>query len=326
MRPYQAARFLSAVLVPVLALTACTGSSGGSGDGDKQVNLTVWSWDGTVAKSVPGFESANPNIKVKVANAGSSFDEYTALDNAIQARSGVPDLAMFEYFAVPYFAIPGKLYDLGKYSVNDLKKDYLDAAWSDVTVGGKVYALPSDYGPSAMFYNDATLKKAGSQSLTVSKDPNDGTTEADIQKQTAMLMNLRKDVESAADMVNQIENIRAQLNKLRADHPDVKQAADDFEKKLTDIEDGLIQRRYSGQGQDTTRFGPKLIGKMTYLGSGVAGGDYPPNKQQQEVKTMFESQLASLRKQLDALVSGDLNNFNRMLRDKNIGNVIASGQ
>ena len=104
------------------------------------------------------------------------------------------------------------------------------------------------------------------------------------------------------------------------------QAADDFEKKLTDIEDGLIQRRYSGQGQDTTRFGPKLIGKMTYLGSGVAGGDYPPNKQQQEVKTMFESQLASLRKQLDGVVSSDLANFNRMLRDKNIGNVIASGQ
>ena len=28
-------------------------------------------------------------------------------------------------------------------------------------MGGKVYALPSDYGPSAMFYNSATLKKAG---------------------------------------------------------------------------------------------------------------------------------------------------------------------
>ena len=169
-------------------------------------------------------------------------------------------------------------------------------------------------------------KEVGSQPLTVLKDPNDGTTEIDIQKQTALLMDLRKDLESAADMVNQIENLRAQLNKLRADHPDVTQAADDFEKKLTDIEDGLIQRRYSGQGQDTTRFGPKLIGKMTYLGSGVAGGDYPPNKQQQEVKTMFESQLASLRKQLDGVVSSDLANFNRMLRDKNIGNVIASGQ
>jgi multiple sugar transport system substrate-binding protein len=153
---------LAAVLVPVLLLAACTGGSADKGDsGDKQVNLTVWSWDGTVAKSVPGFEAQNPKIKVKVVNAGSSFDEYTALDNAIQAGSGVPDLAMFEYFSVPYFAIPGKLTDLQKYGVEDFKKDYVEAAWNDVTVGGKVYALPSDYGPSAMFYNEVTLKKAG---------------------------------------------------------------------------------------------------------------------------------------------------------------------
>jgi len=36
--------------------------------------------------------------------------------------------------------------------------------------------------------------------------------------------------------------------------------------------------------------------------------------------------LLLLRKRLDDVVSGDLNNFNRMLRDKNIGNVIANGQ
>ena len=165
-----------------------------------------------------------------------------------------------------------------------------------------------------------------SQSLTVLKDPNDGTTEADIQKQTAMLFDLRKDLESAADMVNQIESIRAQLNKLRADpggNVDVRRAADDFEKKLTDIEDGLIQRKYSGQGQDTTRFPGKLIGKMTYLGSGIANGDFPPNKQQQEVHAMFKAQLADLRKRLDGVVGADLNNFNRMLKEKNIGTVIA---
>ena len=147
-------------------------------------------------------------------------------------------------------------------------------------------------------------------------------------KQTAMLMDLRKDLESAADMTNQIEIIRAQLNNLRQLVRDaaLKTAADDLEKKLTDIEDKLIQRKFSGQGQDTTRYPTQLIGKLTYLAGDVSGGDYPPNTQEQEVQSMFESQLASLRKQLDAVVSGDLANFNRMLHDKNIGNVIASGQ
>jgi len=167
-----------------------------------------------------------------------------------------------------------------------------------------------------------------SQTLTVLKDPNAGGSDADIQKQTAMLMDLRKDLESAADMTNQIEIIRAQLSNLGQLVRDasVKTAGVDLEKKLTDIEDNLIQRKYSGQGQDTTRFPTELIGKLTYLAGDVAGGDYPPNMQEQEVKTMFEAQLASLRRRLDDVVSGDLNNFNRMLRDKNIGNVIANGQ
>ena len=167
---------------------------------------------------------------------------------------------------------------------------------------------------------------AVSQSLTVSKDPNTGASDADIQKQTTMLFDLRKDLESAADMVNQIETVRAQLDKLRADqsgNADVTTAAADLEKKLTDIEDGLIQRKYSGQGQDTTRFPAKLIGRMTYLGGGIATGDYPPNTQQQEVHAMFKAQLGDFRKRLDDAVSQDLGNFNRMLREKNIGNVIA---
>jgi multiple sugar transport system substrate-binding protein len=164
MRLSQKVRLLAGALVPLLALTACSGSgssSGSSAGGDEQVKVTVWSWDGTVERAVPGFQAANPNIKVEVVNAGSSQDEYKALDNAIQAGSGVPDLVMFEYFAVPYFAVPGKLADLAEFGVDRLRNDYVPAAWSDVTVNGKVYALPSDYGPSAMFYNAATLKKAG---------------------------------------------------------------------------------------------------------------------------------------------------------------------
>jgi hypothetical protein len=39
---------------------------------------------------------------------------------------------------------------------------------------------------------------------------------------------------------------------------------------------------------------------------------------------MFESQLSGLRKRLDDVVSSDVANFNRLLREKNIGNVIAS--
>ena len=167
-----------------------------------------------------------------------------------------------------------------------------------------------------------------SQPLIVVRDPNAGGTDADIQKQMAMLFDLRKDLESGADMVNQIELVRGQLDHLRPVlfEASLKTAADVLETKLTDIEDSLIQRKYTGQGQDTTRFPQRLIAKITYLAGGVGGGDYPPNTQQMEVHAMFKAQLADLRKRLDAVMTTELGNFNRLLRERNIGNVISSSQ
>ncbi|MDR6688525.1 multiple sugar transport system substrate-binding protein [Arthrobacter sp. 1088] len=155
----------AAIIASAVALSGCSDGGNASAKSgvptDKPITLTVWSWDGTVKEAVTGFEKLHPNITVNVVNAGSSTDEYTALDNAIQAGSGVPDIAMFEYFSLPLFAIPGKLTDLSPYGAQDLASDYVDAAWGNVTIDGKPYALPSDYGPAAMFYNQSVLAQAG---------------------------------------------------------------------------------------------------------------------------------------------------------------------
>jgi hypothetical protein len=167
-----------------------------------------------------------------------------------------------------------------------------------------------------------------SQPLTVLKDPNAGGGDSDIQKQWAMLLELRKDLESAADMINQIESIRGQLDNLKSltrNNAEVRSAADELDKKLIDIEDNLIQRKFTGQGQDTVRFPPKLISKLNYLAGDVSSGDYPPTTQEVEVHTMFKTQLSALRKRLDEVAGADLSSFNRMLREKNIGNVIGTG-
>jgi hypothetical protein len=67
-----------------------------------------------------------------------------------------------------------------------------------------------------------------------------------------MLSELRKDLENAADMVNQIELIRSQLGALTpmidgstatADATAIKRSADELDKQLIEVEDNLIQRR-----------------------------------------------------------------------------------
>jgi photosystem II stability/assembly factor-like uncharacterized protein len=167
-----------------------------------------------------------------------------------------------------------------------------------------------------------------SQPLVVKKDPNSSGTEADIQTQTEMLMDLRKDLEAAADLVNQTETIRSQLYNLKGLLPgeqnaQLRTAADDLDKKLMAVEDNLIQRKLTGQGQDTVRWPPKLISKINYLANGLGGADFPPTAQQQEVQALFKVQLTTLQHQLSLLVSKELDAFNKLLRERNLGNIIA---
>ncbi|HEX6190568.1 MAG TPA: hypothetical protein VFZ40_21125 [Pyrinomonadaceae bacterium] len=195
--------------------------------------------------------------------------------------------------------------------------------WRPLPEGGRMTILVPPGSYSVKLNVDG---QEFTQPLTILKDPNSAGSEADISRQMAILWDLRKDIESVADMVNQIETIRAQLDSLRTLVKDasVKAAADDLEKKLTGIEDSLIQRRFTGQGQDTVRWPPKLISKLNYLANGVGGSDFAPTTQHQEVHAMFKTQLADLCRRMDAVVATDLPNFNRLLREKNIGNVIAT--
>src|SRR6185436_19331576 len=156
------------------------------------------------------------------------------------------------------------------------------------------------------------------QPLVVKKDPNSGGSEADIIAQTAMMFELRKDLEIGSGMVNQIEAIRSQLYKLTSASSTVKSAVDDLDKKLIEIEEELIQRKLTGQGQDTVRWPPKLLTKINYLASGLSSGDFAPTKQQREVHLLFKEQLSGLRKRLDSVLNKDLAGFNKLLSDNNI--------
>ena len=187
-----------------------------------------------------------------------------------------------------------------------------------------------------------------SQPLVVKKDPNSSGTDAEIQTQIAMLLELRSEQEKAAEMVNQIELIRSQLYSIKAlvdtqpsaeggslsttagngstaaknDYSTIKAAVDGVDIKLIDIEEQLIQRKLTGQGQDGVRWPARLLTKIGYLANGLSGSDFGPTSQQREVQALFTQQLSSLRKRLDEVLSKDLETFNKLLRDRGIQNVL----
>ncbi|AXG82270.1 ABC transporter substrate-binding protein [Streptomyces paludis] len=162
---------LASVVALALTLTACGGSSddgGGTESGsaddvktalEKGGNLTVWTWDSTIPKVAKDFEAAHPKVKVKVVNAGTSKDEYTALQNAISAGKGVPDVAQIEYFALGQFSLAKSVADLSQYGADKLADSYSPGPWNAVTSGKAVYGLPVDSGPMALYYNKKVFDK-----------------------------------------------------------------------------------------------------------------------------------------------------------------------
>jgi photosystem II stability/assembly factor-like uncharacterized protein len=163
-----------------------------------------------------------------------------------------------------------------------------------------------------------------SQPLVVRKDPNSGGTEADIQTQMTMLLELRRDIDTAADLVNQIELVRGQIDGLRKLVTDaaVIKAGDDLDQKLVALEMNLIELKMTGRGQDGVRWGAKLLGKFGYLANGLMSGDFKPTSQQVEVQKVLEDRLRSHLGELDTLLSRDVGAFNELLRKRNLGQII----
>jgi multiple sugar transport system substrate-binding protein len=165
-------RGLSALAIGVtaaVALAACasggSSSSGSASDIEKALDqggtLTYWSWTPSAKDQIAAFEKAYPKVKVKLVNAGTGADQYTKLQNTIKAGSGAPDVAQIEYYALPQFALSESLLDLKGYGFDSLESKFAKSTWNSVDLDGKVYGLPQDSGPMAMFYNKKVFDQYG---------------------------------------------------------------------------------------------------------------------------------------------------------------------
>ncbi|WP_258724926.1 ABC transporter substrate-binding protein [Cellulomonas sp. NS3] len=151
--------------VTALALAACSGGSGDAADpsaaAEEGGTLTVWAWEPTLEQVVEDFEAANEGVEIELVNAGTGNDQYTALQNAVAAGSGVPDVAQVEYYALPQFALGESVADLTDLGAGELDGTFTPGPWSSVTVGEGIYGLPMDSGPMALFYNEEVFTKHG---------------------------------------------------------------------------------------------------------------------------------------------------------------------
>ncbi|MFH8370923.1 ABC transporter substrate-binding protein [Streptomyces sp. NPDC018031] len=174
-RPRRALRRtgLACAVALALTLTACGSSDddgGGSAGGspsdikaalEKGGTIKVWAWEPTLKKVAEDFEDKYPKVKVELVNSGTNTDAYTALQNAISAGSGVPDVAQIEYYALGQFALSESLTDLSGFGADELDDTYSPGPWNAVSYDDGIFALPMDAGPMALFYNKKVFDKHG---------------------------------------------------------------------------------------------------------------------------------------------------------------------
>jgi hypothetical protein len=151
-----------------------------------------------------------------------------------------------------------------------------------------------------------------SQPLEVRNDPNSGATQQDIQAANALLLELQRDIDATAQMLNTIESARQKLQGLTG-APDLRARADSLEQKLIAVEQRIVDLRLSGRGQDEVRWPVALGGRLGYLAGGVAASDFAPTAQQRDVQLLLAKQVVETKNALDRLMQTDIVAFNKVL-------------
>lgn len=198
-----------------------------------------------------------------------------------------------------------------------------------MTYPAGVKMVDSDYhrrpvGPLAKPGDYSATLTVGDWSMTqpfrLLRDPRVTTSAADLDEQFDFLIRIRDKVSEIATGVNTIRSLRAQLatwsGRLGGDAAaaGVLAAASDLTDRLTAIEDRLVQRELTSDG-DTLNYREQLFEKLDQLTPVVASADARPTTQSYAVYDKLAGQADAELAALAALVSGDLARLNSALAD-----------
>lgn len=169
--------------------------------------------------------------------------------------------------------------------------------------------------------------KEYSQPLKVLRDPNSEGSDNDIIAQKNFLNEVKKELSTAAEIINELEWIRRQAADLKSIAEDLKntevmKAVDVLEQQAVDIEHSLIQLKITGQGQGGTRWPAQVVEKLQYLGGAVETADFAPADQHKEVHQVLQKRLQDSQSKFTQLVAKDLPAFHEALKKNNFNGSI----
>jgi multiple sugar transport system substrate-binding protein len=116
--------------------------------GSEPIELEFWSWVPNIDKAVDLWNQENPDVQVKYTSIAAA--DQAKLGAAVDAGKG-PDVAQISQHMLPDFVISGRALDITEH-VGDAEDQFTESSWGVSTFDEKVYAVPQDTGPLALFY------------------------------------------------------------------------------------------------------------------------------------------------------------------------------
>lgn len=164
-------------------------------------------------------------------------------------------------------------------------------------------------------------KVVGTETFALKADPRLSVTTADLQKQYDFVLKANEKLSATHAAILEIRDVRKQLDdlaaRLKPDQKDLKDKAAEIGKKLTAVEEELIQTKIRSS-QDALNYPIRLNNKLAALAATVDGGDFPPTAQAYDVYNDLAAKIDAQLAALARIKSDDIAAFNRSYRDKGL--------
>jgi len=186
------------------------------------------------------------------------------------------------------------------------------------------------YGPFALpgkYQVRLTVNgKSQTEPFELKLDPRVNVAQADLQKQFDLALQIRDELGRLYNAVNQIQDVRLQLDGLKKRLPDsakpVLTAAGDLDQKLASTRDNLIQIKIKAN-EDSLAYPQKIDSKLAYLGLTVSDGtDSAPTESSYREFEKLKKEADDNIAHWGELQRTDLAAFQKMMEGQNIQAIV----
>ncbi len=170
--------------------------------------------------------------------------------------------------------------------------------------------------------------KSQTAPLELKLDPRVNATQADLQKQFDLLLQIRDELDRVYSAANQIQDVRAQMDGLKKRLPEnggtkpVLSAAGDLDQKMLAVRDDLVQMKIRAN-EDSLAYPVRVDAKLATLAMAVGeGSDSAPTASAYQVFGKLKKQADEYLTRWEQIQRTDLAAFQKMMSGQNIQAIV----